>query len=190
MYTSFAIGGSRALKNTAPVRAFVRAALASGASLSVGCATGADAQVAPAIQRAQLHRLHIFAAFAPDGAGSWRSSAVSITQQAAQLGASVTWLAGGGLSVPLAARLMQRSQACCNSVVHGGACVFFLQSPSSPGSLAVEGYAVSRGLPVFAFSVGFAGAPAAPRGCAGAWVPASLLGFACWRWSPAQQVLL
>ncbi len=185
-FSSFAVGGSRALPAWPLVASFVRRALAAGASLSVGCASGADAAVVAGVLAAGgAARLSVFAAFASSGAGSWRCSAVGAVRAAAAAGARVAWLAGGALSVPLVARLFARSCACVRSVGPGGAAVFFLASPSSPGSLAVAGFAAGLGLPVFAFSCGFAGAPAAPRGCAGAWAPASLFGLPCWVWSPA-----
>jgi hypothetical protein len=95
--------------------------------------------------------------------------------------------AGGSLSLPLRARLIRRSQV----ALHGcSASVFFLASPSSPGSLAVAGHAVKAGQPVFAFSCGqFRGAPNPPRGCSGQWVSSSFFGFWCWRWSSTQQSL-
>jgi len=102
---------------------------------------------------------------------------------AACAGASVRWLAGGSLAVPLVARLMRRSRA----ALHGcSASAFFLASPGSPGSLAVAGHAVAAGQPVFAFCPFI---PSAPRGCAGRWVAASFLGFPCWQWLPAQAAL-
>ena len=98
----------------------------------------------------------------------------------------MAWWVGGPSSVPLRARLFRRS---CVAVRGASACVFFLASPSSPGSLAVAGFAVGRGLPVFAVScapgpVPFV--PDPPRGCAGVWVASSFAGLSCWAWSPSQ----
>ena len=184
------LGGSRSLASPALVAPVVRAILASGQSIHVGCARGADqAVIQSALSIPGGHSfLVVFAAFGRGGAqsapGAWSGSAVSSVQAAARAGASVSWLAGGGLQLPLVARLMRRSRA----ALHGcSASVFFLASPGSPGSLAVAGHAVKSGQPVFAFACGFSGPPQAPRGCAGRWVSALFLGFPCWCWSPAQQ---
>lgn len=90
------------------------------------------------------------------------------------------------MAVPLRGRLFQRSAACVRSVAPAGACVFFLASPSSPGSLRVAAFAASLGLPVFAFACGFAGAPLALSGVAGSWVAGSFAGLPCWSWSAGQ----
>ena len=177
------LGGSRSLASPALVAPVVRAILASGQQIHVGCARGADqAVIQSALSVPQGHSsLFVFAAFGPGGAGAWSGSAVCSVFMAACAGASVRWLAGGSLAVPLVARLMRRSRA----ALHGcSASVFFLASPGSPGSLAVAGHAVAAGQPVFAFCPFI---PSAPRGCAGRWVAASFLGFPCWCWSPAQQ---
>lgn len=185
--SSVAFGGSRALSASfAPlVASVVSAAVASGAGVRVGCAAGADRLVLSSALRAPggVRSLSVFAVGAASGAGFWSGSApVSLLRAAVSVGASVSWLAGGALSVPLRARLFGRSVACVSGA---GAAVFFLASPSSAGSLAVAGAAVGGGVPVFAFSCGFSGAPCPPRGCAGAWSPSSFLGFPCWVWVPA-----
>ena len=176
---SIYFGGSRSLSPaSAPLVSVVSAVLASGATVSVGCSAGADQLVIRAVLSAGCaSRLVVRAAFAASGAGAWRCSAVSAVRAAAAAGASVSWLAGGALSVPLVARLMSRSIA---GLSGASACVFF---QPGPGSLAVAGVAAARGLPVFAFSLA---APAAPRGCAGSWSRSSFFGFACWRWVSAQ----
>lgn len=179
------LGGSRSLGPSPLVGAVVRAVLASGSAVRVGCAVGADA----AVVRAALgvpggaSSLVVFAAFSASLAGAWSGSAVAAVSGAARVGASVSWLAGGSLSLPLRARLIRRSRA---ALAGCSAAVFFLSSPSSPGSLAVAGFAVAAGQPVFAFCPSV---PSAPRGCAGRWVSSSFLGFACWAWSPAQASL-
>ena len=183
--SSIHIGGSRSLSPTPIVGQVVRAVLASGQQIHVGCAVGADqAVIQSALSIPGGHSfLVVFAAFGPGGAGAWAGSAVCSVFMAACAGASVRWLAGGSLAVPLVARLMRRSRA----ALHGcSASVFFLASPSSPGSLAVAGHAVAAGQPVFAFCLFI---PSAPRGCAGRWVAASFLGFPCWSWLPAQGAL-
>lgn len=175
---SIHLGGSRSLASSPIVGQVVRAVLASGQAVHVGCAVGADQQV---IQAAlgQPSSLVVFAAFASSGAGAWSGSAVAAVQQAVQAVAAVSWLAGGGLQVPLIGRLMCRSKAALRGC---SASVFFLASPSSRGSLAVAGHAVSVGQPVFAFC---AVVPQSPRGCLGSWQPSSFLGFSCWQWQPA-----
>ena len=173
------LGGSRSLPPSAAglIGSVVGAALQAGHWLAVGCSAGADQAVIQAVIRSSsFSHLRIQAAFAASGAGSWSGSAVSAVRQFAAAGGSVSWLAGGALSVPLAGRLIRRSLA---GLAGCSAAVFF--SPG-PGSLAVAGAAVKRGVPVFAFSPS---APSAPRGCPGAWVQSSFLGFACWSFQPA-----
>jgi len=156
------LGGSRSLSPTPIVGQVVRAVLASGQAIHVGCARGADhAVIQSALSVPQGHSsLFVFAAFGPGGAGAWSGSAVCSVFMAACAGASVRWLAGGSLAVPLVARLMRRSRA----ALHGcSASAFFLASPGSPGSLAVAGHAVKSGQPVFAFCPSV---PMPPRGCA------------------------
>ncbi len=197
---SIYLGGSRSLAPAPIVGQVVRAVLASGQSVHVGCALGADRQVIQAaLGLGEPSSLVVFAAFARGGPqsapGAWSGSAVCSVYQAACAGASVRWLAGGALAVPLVARLMRRSQA---ALAGCSASVFF---QPGPGSLAVAGCAVAAGQPVFAFTSSFnAPAPAAPRGCAGQWVrsffhPVCLpayqqgifprSGWACWRWAPS-----
>ena len=180
-----AFGGSRSLPASAGglVASVVGACLRAGCSVSVGCAVGADQLVLSAALAAPggASRLSVFAVGAASGAGFWSGSALPAVRSAAAAGARVVWLAGGALSLPLRARLALRSRA---GLVGASGFVLFLASPSSPGSLSVAVAAVAAGLPVFAFAVGFVGAPLAPRGCPGSWVPSSLAGFACWRWVP------
>jgi hypothetical protein len=166
----------------------VSAVLASGQSITVGCATGADQQViqhfissvCPMLHSWSFSQLQVYAAFAQSGNGSWSGSAVRQVQQFASMGGSVSWLAGGGLQVPMVARLMSRSVA---GLAGASAAVFF--SPGV-GSLKVAGVAVERGIPVFAFSNPI---PGSPRGCAGSWASAQFMGFPCWHWASAQQSL-
>jgi len=155
----------------------VKAILSSGQSVTVGCATGADQQVIQSVGVSSFSQLRVFAAFAQSGAGSWSGSAVRQVQQFAKMGGSVSWLAGGGLQVPMVARLMSRSVA---GLTGASAAVFF--SPGV-GSLKVAGVAVERGIPVFAFSNPM---PGSPRGCAGSWVKSQFMGFQCWQWLSAQ----
>lgn len=180
--SSFHLGGSRSLLPSPLVGQVVASVLAAGHSVRVGCAVGADQFVISAAL-VQPARLHVFAAFSASGSGSWSGSAVAAVSAAASAGASVSFLAGGSLSVPLVGRLMARSRAALSGCA---ASVFFLASPSSSGSLAVAACAVRVGQPVFAFC---AAVPASPRGCFGRWVPAFFFSFPCWRWAPAQASL-
>lgn len=170
-------GGGRGLVSSPLVAPVVAAVLARGASVSCGCCVGADALVLSAVlAQGATSRLRVQSAFSALGAGAWSGSAVSVVQACSAAGASVSWLAGGALSVPLRARLFRRSVA---GLAGCSAALFF--APGS-GSLAVAGQAVRLGVPVWVFC---AVAPASPRGCSGSWVAVRLLGFGCWRWRPA-----
>ena len=180
---TFHLGGSRSLPYSPIIDQVVGASLAAGYSLHVGCAIGADQQVIQSALITHPDRLHVFAAFTADGFGSWAGSAVSAVAAAVQYGARVSYLPRVDLCIPLAGRLMARSRSAlfgCN------ASAFFLATPGSTGSLAVAAAAVRVGQPVFAFSLGFSGHPAAPRGCIGRWIPVSFMGSSAWRWIPAQ----
>ncbi|MHB8132893.1 MAG: hypothetical protein ACYDH1_01605 [Anaerolineaceae bacterium] len=157
----------------------VQASLAAGASVRVGCAVGADQFV---IQSAVSHpkNLEIFAQFAPSGAGSFSGSAVLTVAAAQELGASVSFLAGGPLSVPLRARLLRRSIAALRG---SSFAVFFLSQSASAGSLNTAAQAATLGIPVYVFPLGFAGQPVALRHLPGAWRPASFAGFPCLQWA-------
>ena len=173
-------GGSRSLAPSPLLAQVVGAVLASGAPVNVGCSTGADQQVTTcALRSSSFQQVRVFAAFNPSGAGSCSVSAVRVVHAWAQAGGSVSWLAGGSLAVPLAARLIRRSLA---ALVGCSVAVFF--SPGA-GSLAVASHAVAAGIPVFAFGP----QPAAIPGVAGGWSPSSFFGFSCWQWSAAQMSL-
>jgi len=188
---SIHLGGSRSLPPSPLVGQVVRAVLAQGQAIHVGCASGADQQVvSSAIAAGGSSSLFVFAVGECVGAGSpfgfWSGSAFPAVLAAAQAGARVFWGAGGPSfgpqALPLKARLSRRSQA---ALAGCSASVFFLASPASPGSLSVAAHAVKAGQPVFAFACGFSGPPAPLRGQAGQWVAASFLGFSCWQWVPA-----
>lgn len=177
---SIYFGGSRSLSPSPVLSQVVGAVLASGASVRVGCSAGADQQVIScAIRSRSFSQVSVFAAFGAGGQGSWSGSAVKVVQGFCHGGGSVSWLAGGPLSVPLSARLILRSVAGLRGC---SAAVFF--SPGA-GSLAVAAHAVAAGIPVYAFG----SMPAAPRGCAGAWVASQFFGFSCWLWQSAQPAL-
>jgi hypothetical protein len=157
----------------------VQAALGQGHGIVTGCATGADAAAILATLGTPA-RLSVFVAFAADGKGSWSGSNTNAVNNAAFCGATMHYTPAALVGLPLVARLMRRSQ---KAVDIASACVFFAPGP---GSLKVAGYAVGRGLQVYAVQ---AAAPGAPRGCAGKWVTSSFLGLPCWQWSPAQKGL-
>jgi hypothetical protein len=169
-----------------------RAAVAlcgSGFGLSVGCCRGADALALSAVAGLWSGRVACLAAFAPCGAGASPFSAVAAVRRAVSLGVAVSWLAGGPLSLPLAARLSRRTRAVVGKASAG--CVVFFASPHSAGSRLAAGCAVARGLPVLAFPLGFPGA-ALPAPGSGSWQPSGLPGLwaAAWRWVPDQSGLL
>jgi len=191
-------GGSRSLPDRfAPFVARVVAAwVASGGFVSVGCAVGADAAVVSAFLSSPLSpvALRVFCVGGPGPSGSlsgfWSGSALSVLSSLwSFFPSALRFWAGGPVSVPLRARLVRRSAA---ALVGASSAVFFLASPSSPGSLRVAALAASRGVPVFVFPCGFSGAPAPLAGCVGRWVSASFCGFPCLAWSssPAGQLAL
>jgi hypothetical protein len=174
-------GGSRSLPAQAQpyIERVIGASLASGHSISVGCAVGADQQVIlAALRSSSFQQVRVFSAFDQAGKGAWSGSAVSTAQAFAQAGGSVAWLAGGPLSAPLVGRLMARSIA---GLAGASAAIFF--APGI-GSLKVAGVAASRGIPIFAFSKS---RPALPRATAGAWGRSAFLEFPCWQFQPAQK---
>ena len=170
---SIYLGGSRHLPPS-PIVAQVVQAIQSSGQVHVGCATGADQQV---IQAARPSSLVVFAAFDHLGAGGWTGSAVQVVWQAKKAGASVQYLAGGSLSVPLRARLICRSQT---ALIGCSAAVFFC--PGS-GSLAVAAHAVQSGIPVFAFG----GPGGSIPGQAGQWLQSQFCNFPCWQFQPKVQ---
>jgi hypothetical protein len=180
--------GSRALPVGAGalVSAVVARCVAAGVpSYAVGCASGADALALAALVAAGVApRVSVSAVGSAAGAGFWTCSALAGVRAAAAAGASVAWLAGGPLSVPLPARLARRSLACVASVPPGSVCCVVLASPSSRGSLLAARAAVARGLRVVVFCVGF-GPALLPALGAGRWAAVSSGAFAGgWRWAP------
>ena len=197
--------------------------------VAVGCAVGADALVSSVLALGASSRLRVFAAFGPVSApaslparvfapGAYSSvSSVSGVAGAVATGASVSWWAGGGPSVPLAGRLASRSAALVSAVAASGAgrgFVGFVSSPcpaglgpsSSPsachsgsgsGSWATLALAAGLGLPVVVFpfgalvSGGFADALPASWG---SWAPLASSGSSSswsggFRLEPASPVL-
>ena len=175
------IGGSRALLPASPAWAACQSfavSVAASRPVHVGCAAGADSAAALALVSSPS--LRVFSAFASSGAGAFSGSAVSVVQAAALAGVPVSWLAGGGLAVPLAARLMARSLA----ALAGCSSAFFFAP--GVGSLKVARAALRAGVPVFISRTGLAAAPVLPIAPS----PASVLGFQFWHFAPPVQVAL
>jgi hypothetical protein len=175
-----AVAGSRVLpaSGAALVVRVASDLAAGGASLAVGCCSGADAALLSAVPGSVPPSLvRCFAAFGPCGEDAGPFSAVAAVQAFAATGGSVSWWAGGPASVPLRSRLAGRTRAVVGAADAG--LVAFFASPSSRGSLFACRFALSRGLPVVAFPVGF---PAAelPLLSAGSWVPCGAFGGFKW----------
>jgi hypothetical protein len=168
-------GGSRSLPRDAGpfVRSVVSSVVSEGFGVAVGCSVGLD-QV---VLRARLGLpfplstsgpgLVVFSAFGPDGAGSWRGSAVPAVQAAAKLAVSpghgccapvsVLWWAGK--RGRLVGRLKGRSASLVSFLsVHRrkGFCAFVGGGWSaSPGTWATVRRAVQAGVPVVVFPFAF-----------------------------------
>lgn len=180
-----AVAGSRGLPASAlPLVLCVVSDLAgSGASLVVGCCVGADAALLSAVPGVLPPSLvRCLCAFGPGGVACGPFSAVARVAAFAAAGGSVQWWAGGGASLPLPVRLAGRTRAVIASASSG--LLVFFASPVSRGSLLACQCALARGLPIWAFPVGFAGS-ALPLLGPGAWVPVRAGGFA---WVPRQLV--
>lgn len=186
----FAIGGSRSLSLAGrDLAAWVaERLLAGGATLAVGCATGADAAVLrKAVQLRQGSRLQVFTAFGPV-TGSRGAFAVAGTgacsdpwavRDAAAAGARVKAWAGGDPGLALPARLANRTRAVVSAATHGG--VIIIEGHWGLGSLLLARSLAARGLPVWALTV--PGAQNAPPPIPGHWrwvCPEGLGGFPAW----------
>lgn len=175
-----AVAGSRALpaSGSALVVRAASALAASGHSFVVGCCSGADAALLSVVPGfVPSSRVRCFAAFGPGGQGSGPFSAVATVQAFAASGGSVRWWAGGPASLPLRVRLASRTRAVVSSADSG--LVVFFGSPNSRGSLLACRLALSRGLPVAAFPVGFPGEQLPSLG-AGFWAPLGCFGGFKW----------
>ena len=175
-----AVAGSRDLpaSGSALVVRVASGIVGGGGSLVVGCCSGADAAVLSAVPGFIPPSLvHCLCAFGPCGMGSGSASAVAAVSSFAGAGGSVQWWAGGPASVALRVRLAARTRAVVAAAVAG--LVVFFSSPSSRGSLLASLCAVSRGLPVVAFPVGFSGSKLPSLG-AGSWAPFGSLGGFKW----------
>ncbi len=176
--------GSRSLPSVAAagglVSRVVGSVVGSGRAVAVGDCVGADAAVLSARLALPFRSsssglaLRVFAvggpvSSSPSWSGFWRGSAVSLVRSAASLAVSpghgccapvaVRFWAGGGVRLPLRARLRRRSAAFVASVAAGGAgagLVVFVSGglSASVGSWVSVGEAVGVGLPVVVFPVG------------------------------------
>ena len=183
--------GSRQLPSGASglVRQAVASVVQSGRGAAVGCASGGDAAALSALISGGVVSaplLCLFAVGGPSGQGFWRGSALSLVRQAASLPSAaqrravISWWAGGGPSVPLRARLRQRSRAFVQAVAASGpgaGLVGFVGGgwQASPGSWGSVQFALSLGLPVVVF----------PVGCSVSCFPSSFRGVGQVRWVPA-----
>jgi hypothetical protein len=182
-----AVAGSRALpaSGSALVVQVASDLVASGASLVVGCCSGSDAAVLSAVPGFIPPSLVLcLAAFGPGGVGAGSASAVAQVSRFASAGGTVQWWAGGPASVSLRVRLAARTRAVV-AAADAGLVVFF-GSPSSRGSLLACRCAVSCGLPVVAFPVGFPGSRLPSLG-AGSWV--HLGSFGGFKWLQNQAII-
>ena len=173
--------GSRSFSSFPVVLGAVSRWLSAGGGVVCGASAGADALVVRAVLSAGgASSLCVLSAFSSSGAGAAACSSVSSALAASAAGASVVWLAGGPLSLPLRARLAGRSASA--AALAAGGVVFSSGGPLGPGSSLSVSCLVSRGCPVWLFSP----SPSPVRGLAGAWVPAFFCGLSCFRFVPAQ----
>ena len=116
---SVALCGARSLPDNAIplVSSVVGALLSAGRSLSIGCATGADAvAVSAVVSRHACSQLSVFAIGGQCGSGFvGRASSFSGVRVASVLGASVSWWSGGAASLSARQRLVARSLVCVGS---------------------------------------------------------------------------
>jgi len=127
---------------------------ARGSFFVVGCCSGADEALLSAVPGSiPPSMVCCLSAFSSKGKGAAPSSAVDQVFEFSRSGGSVTWLAGGSLSVSPWVRLANRTKQVINSA-DAGLLVFF-SSPRSRGSLLACRCAISKKIPVIAFPIGF-----------------------------------
>ncbi len=151
-----AVAGSRNISASSSVLIVqtTSALAADGFSFVVGCCSGADAALLSAVPRViPPSFIQCFAAFNADGMGLAPSSAIDQVVKFSHSGGCVKWLAGGSLSIPPWVRLANRTKQVVHSA-NAGLLVFF-SSPRSRGSLLACRCAISRGIPIMAFPMGF-----------------------------------
>lgn len=185
------------------VRDVVRSVVVSGRSLSVGCAVGVDAVALAEGVRIAADQVRLFSVFGPGGVGAvGKVSNITGVGHAVSAGVAVEWWAGGGASVPVRARLANRSLSCVRSVLGGGLVAVVTSYPSRPfgrgafpscgsGSWSSVAAAVLLGVPVVVFPLGISARVLPSLPVAGQWVSA---GSGVWskgvRWLPSQSLLL
>lgn len=163
----------------------------SGRGVVVGCAAGADSAVLGSLASVPCV-LSVCAVGSALGLGFWSGSAPLPLLRAAagRLGACVSWLAGGPLSLGLRARLARRTGCVVASVpvCPGSGLVAFFGSASSAGSALACRLAAARGLPVLAFACGSFALPLLSPG--GSWVPSGASGLwaGSFRWASSSSV--
>ena len=151
-----AVAGSRNISasGSALIVQITSALAADGFSFVVGCCSGADAALLSAVPGLIPPSIvQCLAAFNADGLGLAPSSAFDQVVKFSCSGGYVEWLAGGSLSVLPWVRLANRTKQVVNSA-NAGLLVFF-GSPRSRGSLLACRCAISRGIPIVAFPMGF-----------------------------------
>lgn len=203
---SIMVCGSRDLsaEGVELVRGVVRSVMGSGRSLLVGCAVGVDAVALDEGLRVAADRVSLFSAFGPGGAGAvGKVSNVAGVVRAAAVGVAVEWWAGGLASVPVRARLANRSLSAVRAVSgSGGVLVAVVNAPPprsfgggafpscGSGSWSSVAAAVQLGVPVVVFPVGFPSRALPSLPVPGQWVSAgSGVWSGGWKWSPKQAVI-
>jgi hypothetical protein len=185
----FSFVGSRSLSSVFSngVSSVLSSVACSASPVSVGCCVGLDSLVLRSVlgNVVPLSAVQCFSAFSQKGEGICRASAVQLVSEFARAGGTVTWLAGGALSLNIVPRLVLRTRAVVSSAPSG--CAVFIDSPLSRGSLGAASFAVSKGIPVFLFACGFPRS-AVPllKGVPGKWVSSTLNNFPCLEWSNKQ----
>jgi len=154
-----------------------------GYTLAVGCAYGADAAVFNSVFSGSVpvSSVQCFSMFGKGGEGHCQVSAVYMVSCFAAVGGSVSWWSGGGSSVPVRARLINRTRAVVSAA--SVSVVAFFSSPSSRGTFRACQFGVIRGLTIIAFPLGFSGSSLPSLG-SGSWVPVGGSGVwsGSWRW--------
>lgn len=185
MSAVIAVAGSRVLSAAGVEMVAETAAtmISSGCNLAVGCCTGVDAAVLTA--GLPVAAVQCSAVFDPSGEGSGPFSNVDGVLSFVHCGGIVNWCAGGAIALPLPVRLVARTRFVVNSANQG--LMVFFNGQRSRGSLLACRVAINRGLPVWAFPLGFSGRNLPCPG-AGHW--RAVCGWpGAWRWVSAQQTI-
>jgi hypothetical protein len=150
---------------------------AAGRGIAVCCCAGADLLAIRACLSLG-ESPWVFAIGTSSGEGFWPGSAPLSALHSCYPG-GVHWLAGGPLSLPLAARLARRTAAAIRFAASSGpgaGLIAFLRRQPVPGArsgswLALQ-LAASAGLPCIVFPCGWVGSPP-PLDAGGSWEPCS-----------------